>query len=146
MIADGPLAPYRRAIVLTHAALSHLYIGDIGRARERVESALDLAATLPLEPSPGLADAWTALGRIHLSANDPQTAQKLLQQADAFWGRFDAANRDAGETALWLGRAYRALGRHRDADEALRRAASVLARSPLRSDRELAKKVSQNLS
>jgi hypothetical protein len=61
----------------------------------------------------------------------------LLEEADAFWRRFDADNRWAGDAALWLGRCYADLDRHAEARAVLARAARILSRSPIPSDAKL---------
>jgi tetratricopeptide (TPR) repeat protein len=70
---------------------------------------------------------------------DFAAALPSLQKADLFWRDFDADNRWAGETALWLGRCYLALGRRAEAGDALSRAAKLLAASPIPSDVALVK-------
>ena len=66
-------------------------------------------------------------------------AKPLLEEADAYWRDLNPASRWAGEAALWLGRAYLALGQNAEAGEAFNRAERILLASPLPADAELAR-------
>ena len=73
--------------------------------------------TLPCIASTGSmqADARVGIGRVQMRRSQPALALPLLEEADRFWRDFDPDNPGAGEAALWLGRAYRALGREVEA-------------------------------
>jgi tetratricopeptide (TPR) repeat protein len=66
-------------------------------------------------------------------------ALQHLTQADAFWRDLNPESRWAGESALWLGRAYLSLERRSEALTALARAERLLALSPFAGDAELRK-------
>ncbi len=130
----------KHTAVSIEIALDHLEQGQPQRALgllEQVRSKEPPGSTL----TPARADVRIGLGRAHLALGDPSRAVTHLAEADAFWRGFDAGNRWAGEAAFWLGRCQLALGRAREARATLARAADILSRSPLPTDRKLLQQI-----
>lgn len=100
---------------------------DLERARQRYA---ETQGTL----APGHVEALVGLGRTHLRLGQPALALPFLEQADAFWRDFDADNRGAGDSAFWLAQCLDTLDRKPEARANYRRAADLLARSPLPAD------------
>jgi serine/threonine-protein kinase len=100
---------------------------DLERARQRYA---DTQGTL----APGHVEALVGLGRTHLRLGQPAAALPFLERADAFWRDFDPGNRWAGDSAFWLAQCLEALDRKPEARASYRRAADLLARSPLAAD------------
>jgi serine/threonine-protein kinase len=134
-----PRSELDRGEILAEMGQARADLGLYGAAIESNTAALELLRRIQLRVTPAQADALVGLGRAHLALGRATPALAPLEQADAFWREFDADNRWAGEAALWLGRCYLALGRNADADAALGRAASILARSPIPADIRLVK-------
>jgi serine/threonine protein kinase len=134
-----PKARLDQARALTEIGLNQVESKRFEDATPNLEKALALFKATQGQITPQHADAVIGLGRAALGRGLPADARPLLETADKFWREFDLENRWAGEAALWLGRCNRALGRQREADEALDRAAKILSRSPLPSDPALAR-------
>jgi eukaryotic-like serine/threonine-protein kinase len=79
--------------------------------------------------TPARADLHVGMARVQMQRGNHADALQLLEESDVFWREFDAQNRGAGETALWLGRCYLALGRSAEGRAALSRANKILARA-----------------
>ncbi len=87
--------------------------------------------------TPARADLLVGMARVQLHEQNHADALPLLEKADRFWRDFDPDNRSAGDAALWLGRCNKALGRRSEARDALGRAESILAGSPIPGDLKL---------
>jgi serine/threonine-protein kinase len=138
LIADDSRAGWNRARALAESGLDQLELGNQEQAALRLERARALFAELETVMHPARVEVLVGLGRVRLRQGRPDEALPLLQEADAFWRDFDPENRWSGEAAWWLGRCYAALGRSADARPVLRRARSILARSPIPGDARLA--------
>jgi serine/threonine-protein kinase len=137
--ASGPKLQRERMRALAEIGLLRLDQGDLVQAGEALEQALKEFERLESRITPARADALVGLGRVRLAQGRAAHALPSLEMADAFWRDFDPDNRWAGETALWLGRCYLAIGRTTEGTAALKRAQELLSRSPLASDAELVK-------
>lgn len=135
----GPKQQRERMRALAEIGLVRLDQGDAATAAAAIEQALKEFERLESRITPARADALVGLGRARLAQGRVANALPPLEMAHAFWRDFDAGNRWAGESALWLGRCYLTLGRTADAREALGRAETILARSPLPADVKLVK-------
>jgi tetratricopeptide (TPR) repeat protein len=126
------------AIAWSEAGQAQLELGNLEAAQLHFTRAETLFSELQKNyTTPARADLWIGSARLYMQRRDYQKALQLTQQADRFWRDFNADSRWAGEAALWLGRCYLALGRSADAHAALRRAETVLSRSPLPGDSKL---------
>jgi tetratricopeptide (TPR) repeat protein len=128
-----------RMSILTEAGLNQLELGRYGAAISSFERALATFQSLQKRITPARADAMLGLGRARMAQGNTSEALPLLQQADRFWRDFDAGNRWAGESALWLGVCYAGLGRTAEAGLSFTRARRILSRSPMPSDSRLAR-------
>jgi serine/threonine-protein kinase len=125
---------------LLEAGLARLELGEVDAAWQSFTRAEALFSDVQKEhTTPARADLLVGMARVQLQRRDDEQALQSAQKADRFWRDFDPGNRWAGEAALWVGRAYRALGRNAEAVEAFGRAERVLARSPIPSDVTLLK-------
>ena len=123
---------------LLEAALSRLELGELDAAQQLFARAETLFNDVQQQrTTPARADLLVGMARLQLQRHEYARAMQSAQHADLFWRDFDPESRWAGEGALWLGRAYLALGRNADAGAALTRAEHVLSRSPLPSDIKL---------
>jgi tetratricopeptide (TPR) repeat protein len=136
-IRPGPEAARDRTRVLAELGLAHLDLGQTAQAVPALKEALVLFRAQQRRITPLHADALVGLGRARLVQDNPREAVALLEQADGFWREFDPENRWAGEAALWLGKAYAAAGRRREASAALLRAERLLSRSSIPTDSKL---------
>jgi eukaryotic-like serine/threonine-protein kinase len=133
------------AYCLLETGLANLDLGATDVAQGSLERAAALLDEVQKDrATPARADLLVGLARVHLAGGRAAQALPLLQQADGIWHELDAQNRWAGETALWLGRAHRAVGRESEAATALARAQALLARSPLPLDVPLARLTRQH--
>ncbi|MGB8694672.1 MAG: protein kinase [Steroidobacteraceae bacterium] len=132
-----------RAQALLESALVQLDLRKVDEAQSLLDSAAAILRELQPGDTPLRADLLVATGRLELLRGRASVALASLQSADAFWRAFDADNRWAGETELWLGRAYLALDRKAEADAALKRARILLGRSALPMDRNLTRLAGQ---
>lgn len=120
---------------LLEAGLAQLDLGDVEAAQGLFVRADTIFKDVQKEhTTPARADLLVGMARVQMHRREYMDALPLLQKADQFWHDFDAENRWAGETALWLGRCYLAIGRTAAARAALSRAEKILARSPLPTD------------
>ena len=123
---------------LVEAALTALELGDAAAAQDLFERAARLFSDVQKErTTPARADLLLGMARAQLQQREYAAALLSAQGADSFWRSFDPDNASAGAAAFWLGRCYRALGRHAEAQDAFRRAQRALARSPLPTDAAL---------
>ena len=136
-ITPGAGADRARSLILTETGLNQLELGDLEPAIGSLNEALTISNTLQRRPIPDRADLLVGLGRAMLAQKRPADALPFLQEADAFWRTFEDESRWAGEASLWLGLAYKALGRDADAGLALARARTRLSRSKMPSDAKL---------
>lgn len=136
-ITPGATANRARSLILTETGLNQLELGDLDAATSSLNEALKIADTLQRRPIPDRGDLLVGLGRAMLAQRRPADALPFLEEADAFWRGFEDDSRWAGETSLWLGLAYKALGRDADAGPALSRARVRLSRSTIPSDSKL---------
>jgi serine/threonine protein kinase len=129
-----------RAIALTEIGLARLELGDPGAAAESFAKAETLFAGFQKRfTTPARADLLIGMARAQMQQRQFAAALPTLQRADAYWREFAPDSRWAGEASLWLGRCLVALDRGREGREALSRAATLLAASPLPADAELVK-------
>jgi serine/threonine protein kinase/tetratricopeptide (TPR) repeat protein len=125
---------------LVELGLAQLALGDTAAAQDVFARAEALFDEFQSEhTTPARADLQVGMARVQMQGRNHAEALQRLEKVDAFWREFDAQNRGAGETALWLGRCYLALGRSAEARAALSRAGKILARSPLAADVALLK-------
>ena len=127
----------RRGFTLLEIGLLKLELRRYAEAIDALEQAGRLLAQLDDVVEPDDIEVLIGLGRARLQQGRAAEAAKLLEEADRFWRGFDPENRSAGEVSLWLSQAYRSLGRPQAAEQARRRAVSVLSRSPYPSDARL---------
>jgi cytochrome c-type biogenesis protein CcmH/NrfG len=80
--------------------------------------------------TPNHAAAWSVLGRSRLKNGSAAEALDLLERSDHAWLSLAPQSHWTGENAYWLARAYRALGREREAVRTASRAARLLGESP----------------
>ncbi len=123
---------------LTFLGAARLAGADVDEAEAALCEGLTLLGGTHEVATPVQAEAWLGLGRVALEGGDLATALDLLKRADAFWTRFAAQSRGAGEVAFWLGRARTAASQPAAAI-AFERAAALLAKSPLPADATLAR-------
>ena len=138
VVQPGARYELHRARVHTEIGLDLVALDRNEDAAEMLRSVIADGSQLFITPNPMQSDALVGLGRAHLARGAAAEARTSLAQADEFWQGFDATNRWAGETAFWLGRCDRALGRSAEAEHSLRRATAILDKSPLAADRKLA--------
>ena len=131
-----------RGRALTEAAISQLELNDVEDASRLLVEAFNLLSHPDGRIHPDLADVLVGQGRVKMRQGRFVEALPLLEKADSFWHSFDADNRWAGEAALWLARCQQALKRSALAQQTLRRADSILSRSPLPGDNKLRKTLS----
>ena len=125
---------------LVEMGLAQLALGNTAAAQDFFARAETLFDEFQSEhTTPARADLQVGMARVQMQRGNHAEALQLLEKVDAFWREFDAQNRGAGATALWLGRCYLALGRSTEARAAFGRADKILARSPIPADIELAK-------
>jgi tetratricopeptide (TPR) repeat protein len=122
----------------TQIGLARLELGA-SDAVTPLDEAIATFQEVEVEITPAHVDALMGRARLHLDADRAGDALPLLQRADGFWRDFDAQSRWAGEASLWLGQCLLALGRTQEANDALRRARQILARSPIPNDAQLLK-------
>ena len=138
--------PSRRGYLahgLLEAGLATLELRDVEGAQRYFDRAEKIFSDVQKQhTTPARADLTVGLARVQMHHHNYTEALPLLEKADTFWREFDAENRWAGETALWLGRCYLELGRQADAREALSRAEKLLAASPIPADAKLLELVS----
>jgi len=91
-----------RAETLSEAGSVRYSLGDLDGAAASVESALHIFAALQASLTPARADALYHLAQIRVAQNRIKDARSLLQDADAFWQRFEPASPWAHDTALLL--------------------------------------------
>jgi serine/threonine-protein kinase len=140
--ADEPTPMDRNdlAIGLVEEGLADVELRNRQGARTAFERAAALfAASHGNHLTPARADLLLGIARVRMQDGDFAAALPDLERADAYWRDAGAQNRWAGEAALWLGRCQRALGHAAAAERELRRAQSLLARSPLPADAQLAR-------
>jgi serine/threonine protein kinase/tetratricopeptide (TPR) repeat protein len=125
-VAPGPGASRARSLILTEMGLNQLELGDLDAATTSLKEALKLSGTFQRRPVPERADLLIGLGRVMLAQKKPADALALLEEADAFWRRFDGESRWAGEASRWLSLTYKALGRDADAAAAIARARATV--------------------
>jgi eukaryotic-like serine/threonine-protein kinase len=142
-VASEPFNQHGLAQVLVATGLTHIDAGEYDRATAVLEQARELLTKTQAGITPLHADALVGLGRAGLQSREPTCAS--LEAADAFWRAFDPESRSAGEAAFWLGQCQRQLKRPSQATESLRRAAKLLARSPLPADAALTTTARQGL-
>jgi serine/threonine-protein kinase len=134
---DKPQHALRRSAAITELALLALEQGDSAAALRALQRDADIpGADQPLT-APAQADRLVAHGRTELALGRAFQAEGLIRRADEYWQSFDPGARWAGEAAYWLSRCHAAQGRHAAAQQALARAARVLATSPFADDRTL---------
>jgi tetratricopeptide (TPR) repeat protein len=134
---EGVAGALDRLHVRTEIGLNQVALGRPAEAVETLRPAVADFTAIQIAPTPQRADALVGLGCAYLELGRPADAVPILEEADAFWRSFDAGNRWAGEAALWLGRAYAAVGRQAKARAASSRAVLILSRSPLPLDAAL---------
>lgn len=137
-VVPGPNAGREEMALHSEIGLDYVELGKPAEAREHLERALALFAQHQVHVTPLRADVLVGLGRAQLALGERDAALDNLEQADRFWREFDPKSRWGGKAALWIGRAQAEAGRRAEAQESFRRAAELLASSPLRSDHELA--------
>jgi serine/threonine-protein kinase len=146
-IAAASIQPSHRGDLahgLLEAGLATLELDDTERAQGYFERAEMLFNEVQKQhTTPARADLLVGMARVDMHRRNYPEALRLLESADLFWRDFDPDNRWAGETALWLGRCYSALGREADGAEALSRAAKLLAASRIPTDNELVRPTHQ---
>jgi serine/threonine protein kinase/TolA-binding protein len=135
----GPKLQRERMRALAEIGLINLEMNNAATGAATLELALAEFKRLESSITPSRADALIGLGRTRLAQDRAVDALPSLEMAHAFWRDFAPANRWAGEAALWLGQCYLALGRKAEAREALSRAETLLAASPLPADAKLLK-------
>jgi tetratricopeptide (TPR) repeat protein len=120
---------------LLEAGLARLELGELDAAQQAFTRAETLFSDVQKQRmTPARADLLVGMARVQLQRREYATALQALQAADLFWRDFNPDNRWAGAAALWLGRCYLAMGRTREAVEALHRAERALSQSPVPSD------------
>jgi eukaryotic-like serine/threonine-protein kinase len=113
---------------LVEMGLAQLALGEIAAAQDFFVRAETLFEEFQSEhTTPARADLQVGMARVQMQARNYVDALQLLEKADVFWHEFDPRNRGAGETAVWLGRCYLALGRNAEGRAALSRANKILA-------------------
>ena len=126
---------------LVEAGLTKLELGDAAAARDLFERAARLFSDVQKERiTPARADLLVGMARVHLQQQEYAAALLSAESADRFWRSLDpdhVSASSAGAAAFWLGRCYRALGRHAEAQDAFARAQRALSRSPLPMDAAL---------
>jgi tetratricopeptide (TPR) repeat protein len=126
---------------LLETGLVRLDLGEFAAAWESFAAAEALfSKSQKQHVSPARADLIVGMARVQMQRRDFASALPSLEKADLFWREFAPDNRWAGETALWLGRCHLALGRIAEAREPMRRAAKLLAASPIPADADLARR------
>jgi tetratricopeptide (TPR) repeat protein len=129
------------AHALLEIGLVRLDLGQLAAAQESFAAAEALfSKSQKQHVSPARADLIVGMARVQMQRRDFASALPSLEKADLFWREFAPDNRWAGEAALWLGRCYLALGRNAEAREPLKRAAKLLAASPIPADAELVRR------
>jgi serine/threonine-protein kinase len=134
-LAPGPKAPFARMRILAEIGAAQAGLGRFDDSEKTLGEALALFEKWQTSMSPYHADALLALGRARMGGANHAGAAPLIERADAFWRNFAPESRWAGESALWLGRCYGALGRGTEAREHLERARRILSHSPFPADR-----------
>lgn len=142
LMREGSATGAWRGRALVEAAVSQLELNAVEDASRSLEEAKSLLSHPDGRMHPDLADVLAGLGRVKMRQSRFAEALNLLEQADTFWRGFDAENRWAGETAFWLAKCQRAVGRREDSQETSRLAARILSRSPLLADRRLSQTLS----
>jgi serine/threonine-protein kinase len=101
----GPGTAVLRSTILIETGLNQLELGDVDAASASLDDALGLTRTLERRPVPESADLQVGLARVALARGRPDAAIPLLEEADAFWTRFDPKSRWAAEARRLLDRA-----------------------------------------
>ena len=142
-IAEAGIERFHRndlAAGLVEMGLAQLALGDTSAAQDSFVRAEAMFDEFQSEhTTPARADLQVGMARVQMQGRNYADALQLLEKVDVFWREFDAQNRGAGETAVWLGRCYLALGRRAEARAAFSRAGKILASSSLPADIELVK-------
>jgi serine/threonine protein kinase len=114
-IAAASIQPSHRGDLaqgLLEAGLAHLELGDLDAAQRFFTRADTLFADVQAgNGTPARADLLVGQARLHMLRRNYRAALPLLERAGRFWRDFDAKNRAAAETAMWLGRCRLALDR-----------------------------------
>jgi serine/threonine-protein kinase len=124
---EDPLTAYYRSLILAELGLAEVEIGNADAAETALEELISASDRQSQTMTPTYAESLVGLGRVEMLRNAPARAIEYFTRADAFWREFDADSRSAGEAALWSGRSQLALGRKKEALDALRRAEGLLA-------------------
>jgi tetratricopeptide (TPR) repeat protein len=135
---------HRRSLTLLGTA--RLDSGDADGALQPLRDSAELFMRSQVRVSPDHAEAMVALGRAQMQLGDVNAAVLSLSVADHFWQAFDAKNRHAGLTKLYVAQAWWAQGNKRGAMEALRQADAVLANSVFAADAVLLQVVRQRFA
>jgi tetratricopeptide (TPR) repeat protein len=105
-------------------------LGEFDAAAARAQAALQELDRRAVAVTPNHAAAWSVLGRSRLKNGSAAEALDLLERSDHAWLSLAPQSHWTGENAYWLARAYRALGREREAVRTASRAARLLGESP----------------
>jgi len=128
LIPDVPRKQWERVRVLTELGQAQLDLGLDDAGNQTLTQAWQLNEMLKVRMYPAYAETLVASARVDLKHNAPEQALPKLERADTYWQQFDANNREAGEAALWLARAYRQLGQTEAANAAAARATRIRSR------------------
>lgn len=131
LIERGPLGARDLTTTRLVAGRASLDLGNLDRAAEHLEQALDAHPKLYSVATPERADLWVALARLRLLQGDAAGAQAFVAQAEDFWRQREAKSGWAGEAAYWMGRTLETAGNRAAATEAFRRATRTLRSSSL---------------
>jgi len=126
--------PSQAAVALGALGGAQLAAGDAAAALATFQRSDTLLTKLHPKGSPDHADLLIDLARAHLALGHPAEAVTAAAQAEAFWTRFDAQNRQAGLAQLWHARALLADRQGEQALQTWRRASGVLSRAALPAD------------
>jgi eukaryotic-like serine/threonine-protein kinase len=130
-----------QALILGSVGAAQLDTGHAQQAINLLQQSAALFKGIQIGLSPDSADVHLALGRAHLALGNAGAAVESIIVADRFWQSFDAKNRYAGLTKLYLAQAFAANGDTRASAEALQGADSVLTRTALDADRAILQRV-----
>jgi hypothetical protein len=117
-----------RELAQIEIGLSEVERGRPDVAGPALARSLEAMQSLQLQPTPPLADAQLARGRVLLAAGQPAQAIAPLRSAEIYWIDWasDATtDRWRRASAQWLSRAYAAAGQPDEARAAARRAATA---------------------
>ena len=102
--------PSQAAVALAALGSAQLAAGDAAAALATLQRSDTLLDKLHPNGSPDHADLLIDLARAQLALGHPREAAAAAAEAEEFWSRFDAHNRQAGLAQLWHARALLADG------------------------------------